>query len=69
MPESMLAHYEAKAKGMSLVELRFALSDVLETLKNEACYDPHYNAKLYAEKDAYSVECARRDSNGSRWKR
>jgi hypothetical protein len=55
----LLPHYTAKAKTMSDAALLFALDDVRATLAiwdRAEHADPAYVAKLYAEKDAYTVE-------------
>jgi hypothetical protein len=62
-----LSYYEAKAKDMTDAALRHSLSDVIATLE---CWprdaDTPYVRKLWAEKDAYSVEISRRQKNTPR---
>lgn len=55
-----LARYEARAKNMTLPELRYAMRDVLETLPLHQ-EGGSYAEKLLAEFDAYSVELSRRE--------
>ena len=68
--ENLLAKYEERAKTMTAAELHYALLDVVKTLdilesdeatRNSLSTNP-YLQKLYAEKDAYSVEIYRRRS-------
>lgn len=60
---SLLSRYSQKAKTMSTGELLFALHDIRQTLPNYLDCNPSegYAAKLYAEKDAYSVELLKRN--------
>lgn len=60
--QNLLSRYTEKARRMTEGELMFALYDVSQTLPNYLDCDPSqgYAAKLYAEKDAYSVELQKR---------
>jgi hypothetical protein len=60
------ATFAAKARGMSEAALRYSLKDVEETLKlhPELCpFSDVWCSRLWAEKEAYSAELARR----TRW--
>lgn len=59
---SLLAHYTARAKGLSTASLLYAIRDVSETLQihRDRPIDDPYVAKLYAEFDAYTVELQKR---------
>jgi hypothetical protein len=58
-----LSAYEARARQLSLADLRFAISDIQATMRCWPDRDPcePYMAKLYAEFDAYTVEVAKRE--------
>lgn len=61
---SLLAHYTDRAKTVDAYVLRYAVKDILATLKlhnDKPTTDP-YVAKLLAEFDAYTVELYNRDN-------
>lgn len=69
--ESLLAKYERRARYMDDAALLYSLADIDKTLPLYRDTDPTqgYHAKLWAERDAYSVELMWRRKGKRRQKR
>ena len=58
-----LLDYVAIAKTKSTASLRFALTDIKESLLLDAHFNSPYAIKLWAEWDAYIVEIQKRETS------